>query len=82
MAGHVSLRGALAAVCLLLICGVGAAAEPFPFGQELLLDAAPMRPGKRMPILTVEANGDVRRSRRHRRHVAGLGGALSGHAQR
>jgi len=33
MAGHVSLRGALAAVCLLLICGVGAAAEPFPFGQ-------------------------------------------------
>ena len=60
MAGHVSLRGALAAVCLLLICGVGAAAEPFPFGQELLLDAAPMRPGKRMPILTVEANGDAR----------------------
>jgi hypothetical protein len=39
---------------------VGAAAEPFPFGQELLLDAAPMRPGKRMPILTVEANGDAR----------------------
>lgn len=60
MAGHVSLRGALAAVCLLLICGVGAAAEPFPFGQELLFDAAPMRPGKRMPILTVEANGDAR----------------------
>jgi hypothetical protein len=60
MAGHVSLRGALAAVCLLLICGVGAAAEPFPFGQELLLGAAPMRPGKRMPILTVEANGDAR----------------------
>lgn len=60
MARRVSLRGALAAVCLLLICGAGAAAEPFPFGQELLLDAAPMRPGKRMPILTVEANGDAR----------------------
>ena len=60
MARRVSLRGALAAVCLLLICGAGAAAEPFPFGQELLLDAAPMRPGKRMPILTVEANGDSR----------------------
>ena len=60
MARRDSLRGALAAVCLLLICGVGAAAEPFPFGQELLLDAAPMRPGKRMPILTVEANGDAR----------------------
>ena len=60
MARRVSLRGALVAVCLLLICGVDAAAEPFPFGQELLLDAAPMRPGKRMPILTVEANGDAR----------------------
>ena len=60
MACRVSLRGGLAVVCLLLICGVGAAAEPFPFGQEFLLDAAPMRPGKRMPILTVEANGDAR----------------------
>jgi hypothetical protein len=60
MARRDSLRGALAAVCLLLICGAGAAAEPFPFGQELLFDAAPMRPGKRMPILTVEANGDAR----------------------
>src|SRR5207344_602689 len=60
MARRVSLRGALAAVCLLLICGAGAAAEPFPFGQELLLDAGPMRPGKRMPILTVETNGDAR----------------------
>ena len=59
MARRDSPRGALAAVCLLLICGM-AAAEPFPFGQELLLDAAPMRPGKRMPILTVEANGDAR----------------------
>ena len=60
MARRVSVRGALAAVCLLLICGAGVAAEPFPFGQELLLDAAPMRPGKRMPILTVEASGDAR----------------------
>jgi hypothetical protein len=60
MARLVSLRAPLAAVCLLLICGTGAAGEPFPFGQELLLDAAPMRPGKRMPILTVEANGDAR----------------------
>ena len=59
MARRDSPRGALAAVCLLLICGM-AAAEPFPFGQELLFDAAPMRPGKRMPILTVEANGDAR----------------------
>lgn len=33
------------------------AADPFPFDQELLLDAAPMRPGKRMPILTVAPDG-------------------------
>ena len=45
---------------LLLTCGAGCLAEPFPFDQELLLDAAPMRPGKRMPILTVEPNGDAK----------------------
>src|SRR5690348_15004643 len=61
MVGWISLRGAVAAICLLLSYGVGApTAEPFPFGQELLLDAAPIRPGKRMPILTVEANGEAR----------------------
>jgi hypothetical protein len=52
--------GAAVALLFLLLCGVAVAAEPFPFGQELLLDAAPMRPGKRMPILTVEANGEAR----------------------
>ena len=45
---------------LLLVCSTAKAAELFPFTQELLLDAEPMRPGKRMPILTVEANGDAR----------------------
>jgi hypothetical protein len=44
----------------LLTCGTGVPAEPFPFDQELLLDAAPMRPGKRMPVLTVEPNGNGR----------------------
>jgi hypothetical protein len=53
-------NGAAAVLVLLSICGGGVLAEPFPFGQELLLDASPMRPGKRMPILTVEANGDAR----------------------
>ena len=43
-----------------MTCGASVAAEPFPFSQELLLDAAPMRPGKRMPILTVEATGEAR----------------------
>jgi hypothetical protein len=41
-------------------CSASVAAEPFPFSRELLLDAAPMRPGKRMPILTVEASGEAR----------------------
>ena len=54
------LRGATAAIFTLLICGTGVAAESFPFDQELLLDAAPMRPGKRMPALTVEPNGNAR----------------------
>jgi hypothetical protein len=60
MARDILGRGAAAVLVFLSLCGVAVAAEPFPFGQELLLDAAPMRPGKRMPILTVEANGDAR----------------------
>lgn len=55
----VLMRGAVAAL-LLILCGPGLSGEPFPFDQELLLDAAPMRPGKRMPILTVEPNGSAR----------------------
>jgi heat shock protein HslJ len=52
------------------VCGVFAAglalssvpvraAGEFPFDRELLLDAAPMKPGKRMPMLTVAPNGDA-----------------------
>lgn len=51
--------GALGALLLLLASGPGASADPFPFDQELLLDAAPMRPAKRMPILTVAPNGEA-----------------------
>ena len=53
-------RGAIGATLIFLWCGAGAAAELFPFDRELLLDAAPMRPGKRMPILNVEPNGSAR----------------------
>jgi len=55
-----SMRGAIAGILMLLACRSGVAAEPFPFDQELLLDAAPMRPGKRMPLLTVEPNGSAK----------------------
>jgi hypothetical protein len=54
------MRGAVAAIFVLSACSSGIAAEPFPFDQELLLDAAPMRPAKRMPLLTVESNGNAR----------------------
>jgi len=55
------LRRSVAAILLLLsVCDAGNAAESFPFDRELMLDAAPMRPGKRMPILTVEADGNAR----------------------
>jgi len=60
MTRDVPVRGAVAAILVLLTCSSGIAAEPFPFDQELLLDAAPMRPGKRMPLLTVEPNGNAR----------------------
>jgi hypothetical protein len=60
MTRHVPVRGAVAAILVLLTCGGSIAAEPFPFDQDLLLDAAPMRPGKRMPLLTVEPNGSAR----------------------
>lgn len=53
-----------------LVCGVLLAvsvapdamaqpAETFPFDQPLLLNVAPMRPGKRMPGLTIERNGSA-----------------------
>jgi hypothetical protein len=57
---HSSTRGVLAAALLFLVHGSALSTDSFPFDRELLLDAAPMRPGKRMPILTVEENGTAR----------------------
>ena len=51
---------ACAALAVILGSGLATAADQFPFDQELLLDAAPMRPVKRMPILTVEPNGNAK----------------------
>jgi heat shock protein HslJ len=43
-----------------LIAPVSAQSDnQFPFDQELLLETPPMRPGKRMPSLTVERNGNA-----------------------
>lgn len=50
---------AIIALFFFLIFSAVALADQFPFSQELVLDAAPMPPGKRMPILTVEQNGNA-----------------------
>jgi hypothetical protein len=60
MTRYAFVHGAVAAVLILLASGAAVPAETFPFDRELLLDAAPMRPGKRMPILAVEPNGNAR----------------------
>jgi len=60
MTRHAVVRGAVAAILILSACRAGVAADAFPFDRELILDAAPMRPGKRMPILAVESNGNAR----------------------
>ncbi|MGA8967560.1 MAG: hypothetical protein WB525_23990 [Pseudolabrys sp.] len=60
MTWHALVRGATAAVLVLLTLGTAISADSFPFDQEFLLDAPPMRPGKRMPLLTVEPNGNAK----------------------
>lgn len=51
--------GAFAVVLMAQGEGMAQLADQFPFGQELLLNTAPMRPGKRMPSITVERNGNA-----------------------
>lgn len=53
------MLGVLAAGLSLAAPEPGRAAEPFPFGEELLLDTPPMKPGRRMPGVTVERSGNA-----------------------
>lgn len=39
--------------------GIAAANTDFPFERELILQARPISPAKRLPMLTVEANGNA-----------------------
>lgn len=39
--------------------GLAGAGDPFPFDRDLLLDAAPMRPVKRVPILSISESGQA-----------------------
>jgi META domain-containing protein len=43
----------------ILTLGPARANEPFPFGNELMLDAAPMRGSKRVPMIEIEDNGSA-----------------------
>lgn len=51
--------GWLAALLSVAMPEPGRAADAFPFGEELLLDTPPMRPGKRMPGIIVERSGNA-----------------------
>ena len=59
MTRDILVRGTGAAVLFLLACGAAAPADQFPFDQELVLDVEPMRPVKRVPILTVAPGGSA-----------------------
>lgn len=55
------LRRSLVCGVLLVLAGAFAAAiasdTSFPFDRELMLDAAPMRGSKRVPIIEINSNG-------------------------
>ena len=48
---------ALAAAALAMLGVARAAAQEFPFGRELMLDVAPLKGSKRVPMLEIDANG-------------------------
>lgn len=54
-------RAALVTIASLLVLSgyIAAAAEPFPYSEELLLDARPMKGSKRVPMLDIHADGAV-----------------------
>lgn len=47
----------IAALAVATSAPASAQLADFPFERELLLEAQPMRPGKRMPSLSIEPNG-------------------------
>jgi META domain-containing protein len=50
-------RALLILLCLLLPSPLAMAGDLFPFGATLMLDAAPMRSSKRIPMLEIAENG-------------------------
>ena len=45
------------AIVVALLAASAAQAQDFPYGRDLVLDARPMRGGKRVPVLSVEPSG-------------------------
>jgi hypothetical protein len=60
VAGRYAIVYGAAVLFTLWLVGADRAAEPFPFDQELVLDVRPMPPVKRVPVLSVAANGEAR----------------------
>jgi hypothetical protein len=60
MTRDILVRGVAVIVLSILAWSAAVPADQFPFDQEFLLDAAPMRPGKQMPILFIEPNGNAK----------------------
>lgn len=56
------LRRSVAAACVLAFAGIAdqvRAQAEFPYDRDMVLDARPLRGGKRVPILAFEAGGKV-----------------------
>ncbi len=49
--------GGLVASAFAMAAASALATEPFPFGTALMLDAAPMRGSKRIPMIEIQENG-------------------------
>jgi hypothetical protein len=50
-------RNSLVLLCLLVPAPLATAGDSFPFGTTLILDAAPMRGSKRIPMLEIAEDG-------------------------
>lgn len=59
IAGRPAIVCAALALVLSELAGPAGAAQLFPFDQMLMLEVAPMRPVKRVPVLTVSQNGEA-----------------------
>lgn len=54
---HCSIVTAAVGGAIFLCIAPHALAQPFPFGNELVLDADPMRGSKKLPVLDIGQNG-------------------------